>query len=101
MSRCRAVSAALSAGAAGVIRMSEDERTDDFVDPLTVGELRPIKELAEEFPLTYHSLRTYAKTGRLRAKKFGNQWSTTRAAIEEYLASRDLNTIPKKHRKGP
>jgi hypothetical protein len=68
------------------------------IDPLTVGELRPLKDLAEEFPLSYHSLRTYAKTGRLRAVKFGNQWATTRRAIEDYLASRNLVTIPRKYR---
>jgi hypothetical protein len=67
-------------------------------DPLKEGELRPLKELAAEFPLSYHSLRTYAKTGKLRAVKFGNQWATTRKAIEEYLAKRNLESIPRKYR---
>lgn len=67
-------------------------------DPLKEGELRPLKELAEEFPLSYHSLRTYAKTGKLRAVKFGNQWATTRKAVEEYLAKRNLESIPRKYR---
>ena len=76
------------------------DTTDNIepIDPLTIGELRPLKELAKEFPLTYESLRKYAQTGRLRATKFGNQWATTRRAIEEYLASRDVDTIPKKYR---
>ncbi len=67
-------------------------------DPLTIGELRPLKALAEEFPLSYNSLRTYAQTGRLRAVKFGNQWASTRAAVETYLASRKTESIPKKYR---
>lgn len=69
------------------------------VDPLTVGELRPLKELAESFPLSYSSLRHYAKLGRLRAVRFGNQWATTRQAVEEYLANRDLASIPHKYRR--
>ncbi len=64
------------------------------IDPLTIGELRPLKELAEEFNLSYHSLRTYAKSGRLRATKFGMQWATTRAAVEAYLASRYIRHKP-------
>jgi hypothetical protein len=71
---------------------------ESHTDPLAIGELRPLKELAEEFPLSYNSLRTYAKTGRLRATKFGNQWASTRAAVEAYLASRDTESIPKKYR---
>ncbi|MEN9933861.1 MAG: hypothetical protein RLZZ387_440 [Chloroflexota bacterium] len=76
-----------------------DNPQHETPDPLTVGELRPLKDWVKEFPLSYHSLRTYAKNGRLRAVKFGNQWATTRAAIEEYLATRDLDSIPKKYRK--
>ena len=57
-------------------------------DLLKVGELRPLKELAQELNLNYDSLRKYAQKGRLRAVKFGLQWASTRAAIEYYLASR-------------
>lgn len=67
-------------------------------DPLAIGELRPLKELAAEFPVSYASLRKYAQTGRLRAVKFGNQWASTRAAVEAYLASRSLDNIPHKYR---
>jgi hypothetical protein len=67
-------------------------------DPLIVGELRPLKDLALEFALSYNSLRGYAIRGRLRAVKFGNQWASTRQAIEEYLISRHLENIPKKYR---
>ena len=57
-------------------------------DPLKVGELRPLKELADELSLNYDSLRKYAQKGRLRAVKFGVQWASTQEAIEQYLASR-------------
>lgn len=74
------------------------DQVNESPDPLTVGELRPLKELAQGFPLTYESLRKYAQTGRLRAVKFGNMWASTHAAVELYLASRDTESIPKKHR---
>jgi hypothetical protein len=70
----------------------------EISDPLTVGELLPLKDLAAEYGLSYNSLRSYAIRGRLRAKKFGNQWATTRRAVEDYLASRRLENIPKKYR---
>jgi hypothetical protein len=57
-------------------------------DLLKVGELRPLKELAQELNLNYDSLRKYAQKGRLQAVKFGLQWASTHAAIEQYLASR-------------
>lgn len=79
--------------------MADPNKNQEPVDPLTVGELRPLKELAEEFGLSYNSLRGYAMRGRLRATKFGNQWASTRQAVENYLASRNLDNIPKKYRK--
>ena len=63
------------------------------VDPLKVGELRPLKELAEEMSLNYASLRKYAQKGRLRAVKFGLLWASTHKAIEEYLGSRYDRTV--------
>ena len=72
-----------------------------MTNELPPGDLRPLKELAEEYPISYNSLRRYASTGRLKAVKFGHQWATTRTAIEEYLASRDIESIPKKYRKNP
>ena len=68
----------------------DNQQHNPAADPLTVGELRPLKELADELNLSYHSLRTYAKNGRLRAVKFGMQWATTRQSIQEYLDSRYL-----------
>ena len=68
------------------------------VDPLTVGELITLQEAAEYAGLTKGSLHSYVKTGRLKARKRGWMWFTTQAAIDEYLASRDLESIPKKYR---
>lgn len=67
-------------------------------DPLTVGELITLAEAAEYAGLEKTSLYNYIKRGRLKAKKFGPMWLTTRAAIDEYLASRSLDNIPKKYR---
>ena len=35
---------------------------------------------------------------RLKAKKIGWMWVTTRAAVDEYLQSRDLKSVPRKYR---
>lgn len=67
-------------------------------DPLTVGELITLAEAAEYAGLEKKSLHNYALQGRLKAKKIGIYWITTRAAVDEYLASRDLESIPKKYR---
>lgn len=79
--------------------MANSNDSQEIIDPLTVGELRPLTELADEFALSYNSLRGYAIRGRLRATKFGHQWASTRLAVEQYLASRDLDSIPKKYRR--
>jgi excisionase family DNA binding protein len=68
-------------------------------DPLTVGELISLQEAAAYANLKQDSLHDYIKRGRLRAKKIGRFWVTTRAALDEYLQSRHLENIPKKHRK--
>jgi hypothetical protein len=82
--------------------MSEGQPpAEERPDPLTVGELRPLTELAAEFGLSYNSLRGYAIRGRLRATKFGHQWASTRQAVEEYLASRHAANIPKRYRRHP
>lgn len=70
----------------------------DAVDPLTVGELIPLQEAAEYAGLTRDSLQSYIRRGRLSAKKLGSQWVTTRAAVDQYLQSRDFDSIPKKYR---
>jgi excisionase family DNA binding protein len=71
----------------------------DQPDPLTVGELITLQEAAEYAGLSKESVHSYVKRGRLKAKKRGWMWFTTRAAVDEYLSSRNLDNIPKKHRR--
>lgn len=72
--------------------------THNQPDPLTIGDLITLAEAAEYAGLHRDTLHNYAKRGRLKAKKLGKFWVTTRAAIDEYLASRSFDNIPKKHR---
>jgi excisionase family DNA binding protein len=78
--------------------MAEPSDNQEPVDPLSVGELISLQEAAEYAGLTKDSLQGYIKRSRLKAKKIGNFWVTTRAAVDEYLASRDFESIPKKYR---
>lgn len=73
-----------------------DEQT---LDPLTVGELITLQEAAEYAGLSKESIHSYVKKGRLKARKRGWMWFTTKVAVEEYLQSRNLDSIPKKYRK--
>ena len=81
--------------------MADHDTTPQLVDPLTVGDLIALQDAQEYSGLSRHSLSTYMRTGRLRAKKLGNVWVTTHAALDEYLASRNLDNIPKKYRDRP
>ncbi len=76
-----------------------DQEHKEEQESLPAADLRPLKELAKDFSLSYNSLRQYAYTGRIKAVKFGNQWASTRKVIEEYLATRDANSVPKKYRR--
>jgi excisionase family DNA binding protein len=76
-----------------------DETNTHQTDPLTIGELISLDEAAEYASLARKTLRNYALKGRLRARKLGSQWVTTRAAVDEYLSSRSLENIPQKHRR--
>lgn len=67
-------------------------------DPLTVGELISLQEAAEYAGLTKDALHSYIRRGRLQARKLGSQWVTTRTAIDQYMQSRDFDSIPKKYR---
>lgn len=58
------------------------------VDPLTIGDLISLQQAADYAGLTKETLRNYVARGRLRAKRLGYQWVTTRAAVDEYLESR-------------
>jgi hypothetical protein len=44
--------------------------------------------------LTKNSLRVYALSGRMKAKKFGRDWLTTPRWVREYLESRDISKQP-------
>jgi hypothetical protein len=68
-------------------------------DLLTVGELISLQDAADYAGLSRDSLQGYIRRGRLKAKKVGPIWVTTRAAIDEYLVSRNLENIPKKYRR--
>ena len=79
--------------------MTHDEIDNPQIDPLTIGELISLQQAAEYAGLTKETLHGYAKRGRLKAKKLGPIWVTTRAAVDEYLQSRDVESIPKKYRR--
>ena len=81
--------------------MADSTDNQEPVDALTVGELISLQEAAEYAGLSKNSLLVYIRNGRLKAKKIGSQWTTTQTAVNQYLASRDLDSIPKKHRKTP
>jgi excisionase family DNA binding protein len=70
-------------------------------DSLSIGELISLQEAAEYAGLAKRSLHNYAQQGRLKAKKIGRMWVTTRAAVDEYLQSRSAENIPKKYRRSP
>jgi excisionase family DNA binding protein len=78
--------------------MADPTDNQEPVDPLTVGDLITLQEAAEYAGLAKDSLHDYIKRGRLKAKKVGRFWITTRAAVDEYLTSRNLDNIPKKYR---
>ena len=75
-----------------------DHSENTTPDPLAIGELISLQQAAEYAGLTKKSLHNYALQGRLRARKIGIFWVTTRAAVDEYLVSRDFESMPKKYR---
>lgn len=79
--------------------MTNDDANSPQFDLLAIGELISLQEAAEYAGLQKDSLHDYIKRGRLKAKKIGRFWVTTQAAVDEYLTSRSLHNIPKKHRK--
>ena len=81
--------------------MVEPNDNQEPIDPLTVGELISLAEAAEYAGLEKSTLHNYARRGRLKAKRLGPIWVTTRAATDEYLASRNLDNIPRKFRNQP
>lgn len=58
-------------------------------DELQIEDLISLADAARLFPqLTQDALRRYAWSGRLRARKIGRNYVTTRRWVEEYLDSR-------------
>jgi excisionase family DNA binding protein len=51
-------------------------------------ELITISEAARRFGLSPQYLRDIARSGRLKAQKFGRDWLTTPADVEAYIHSR-------------
>jgi excisionase family DNA binding protein len=76
-----------------------DETNTPQTDPLTVGDLISLQEAAAYAGLSRDSLQGYIRRGRLKAKKVGPIWVTTRAAVDKYLQSRSFENIPKKYRR--
>ncbi len=66
------------------------------VDPLTLGELITLQQATEYAGLEKGTLHNYAKSGRIKAKKIGLYWVTTKAVIDEYIGSRKTRRPPKK-----
>jgi hypothetical protein len=78
--------------------MSDEQTNSPQTNPLAVGELISLQDAAEYAGLTRDSLQGYIYRGRLQAKKIGPIWVTTKAAVDAYLRSRDVESIPKKYR---
>ena len=51
-------------------------------------DLITLTEASERYGLSQSYLAQIARSGRLKARKFGTTWVTTPAAVEAYLASR-------------
>ncbi len=58
-----------------------------------------LSEAAKKYGLALNSLHIYIRNGRLEGFKRGSRWYTTDRAMKKYLASRDLEKIPKRYRK--
>src|SRR3989344_5094583 len=56
----------------------------------------PLAEAAKETPYSQEYLSLLARRGKLKAKKFGNDWFTTRVAVQEYLSTRKESATMKK-----
>jgi excisionase family DNA binding protein len=65
-----------------------EDAGDTMAENLKASELITLKEAAEYSELSYAYLRQIARSGRLKAQKFGNVWLTTRAHVDEYIRTR-------------
>lgn len=63
-------------------------------------ELIPLSEAAAISGLTQEHLALLARRGRLKARKIGRDWVTTRSAVKEYLGNAFLRSRdPRKSRR--
>jgi excisionase family DNA binding protein len=68
--------------------MPEDNDPTSPIDSLTDEELISLAEAAKLTGLSQDYLKQIARKGRLRARKIGRNWVTTKTAIEAYLDTR-------------
>ena len=66
---------------------SSDKGNSFFIKDINTI-IRDINEASEYSGLTHDFLRQLASKGKLRARKFGQNWLTTRSAVDKYLQSR-------------
>ena len=69
-----------------------------MAEDIKASELITLKEAAAYCGLSVDFLRELAGKRRLKAWKLGNMWVTTKAYVDDYLASRSMKNIPKKYR---
>lgn len=67
--------------------MNIEERFEDLIS---------LREAAENCEMSPDHLRRLAEQGKLRAKKVGRNWVTTKGYIEEYLEKRNPRGRPKR-----
>ncbi|NWJ99008.1 MAG: hypothetical protein HXX20_25000 [Chloroflexi bacterium] len=68
--------------------MTDENQPTSPIDPLTIGELISLAEAAQLSGLTQDYLKKIAQSGRLRAKKIGRNWVTTKMSVEVYKNTR-------------
>ncbi len=85
---------------AELLARSIRESIDRFILPGLAGphKMIPLSALADSTGLTHNALNIAAQRGRLTAIKRGNQWHSTKKAVEEYRRSRYVrgNAKPKR-----
>jgi excisionase family DNA binding protein len=59
---------------------------------LTKGDLISLKEAAAVSGLSHSHLRYLCRTGKLKAKRLGRDWFTTRDAVANYVADNEMRS---------
>lgn len=68
--------------------MPDETEPVPLQDPLAIGELISVSQAAALSGFSRGYIHDIIKSGRLKAKKIGNNWVTTLAAIEDYKRTR-------------